>query len=220
MRDMERPESRLDGNNYLVESKGQTKTGKSFGVGQATRNRRSVWTINTYSYTGAHFATWPPALVEPMIKAGTSPQACEHCGAPWARTLQDGELISTDGTADDYRPTKTSDDPRIKGRSEGWTPNHYIERITVGWKPTCKCPDNAGTGLCIVLDPFVGSGTSLLVARKLGRSGIGLDLSFSYLRNEARERLSFTALDEWENGAPIDDTTYSDLPMFQEQPNE
>jgi DNA modification methylase len=34
------------------------------------RNRRSVWTIPTHSYPGAHFATFPPALVEPCILAG------------------------------------------------------------------------------------------------------------------------------------------------------
>jgi len=35
-----------------------------------TRNRRSVWTIPTAPYPGAHFATFPPALVEPCILAG------------------------------------------------------------------------------------------------------------------------------------------------------
>jgi DNA modification methylase len=35
-----------------------------------TRNRRSVWTIATSPYSGAHFATFPPDLIEPCIKAG------------------------------------------------------------------------------------------------------------------------------------------------------
>lgn len=34
------------------------------------RNKRSVWTIPTQSYTGAHFATMPEALIEPCILAG------------------------------------------------------------------------------------------------------------------------------------------------------
>jgi len=42
--------------------------GKFCGVGG--RNRRSVWTIPTAPYPGAHFATFPPALVQPCIKAG------------------------------------------------------------------------------------------------------------------------------------------------------
>ena len=36
-----------------------------------TRNRRSVWTIPTRPYNGAHFATFPPALVEPCLLAGS-----------------------------------------------------------------------------------------------------------------------------------------------------
>jgi site-specific DNA-methyltransferase (adenine-specific) len=62
-----------------------------------SRNLRSVWTIATQPYPGAHFATFPRALVEPCIKAGTSekgvcPEAVVvsdvlevECGAPWVR---------------------------------------------------------------------------------------------------------------------------------------
>ena len=38
-----------------------------------TRNRRSVWTVATRPYKGAHFATYPPALIEPCILAGSRP---------------------------------------------------------------------------------------------------------------------------------------------------
>jgi len=38
---------------------------------KATRNRRSVWTITTKPYKGAHFATFPPALIEPCVLAGS-----------------------------------------------------------------------------------------------------------------------------------------------------
>jgi len=38
-----------------------------------TRNRRSVWTVATKPYKGAHFATFPTALVEPCILAGSRP---------------------------------------------------------------------------------------------------------------------------------------------------
>ena len=40
------------------------------GVEWETRNRRSVWTVATKPYKGAHFATFPPALIEPCILAG------------------------------------------------------------------------------------------------------------------------------------------------------
>jgi len=57
-------------------NKGKTAThqmGRSSGKDRSdsdTRNRRSVWTVATKPYRGAHFATFPPALVEPCILAG------------------------------------------------------------------------------------------------------------------------------------------------------
>ena len=35
-----------------------------------TRNKRSVWTVSTQPYAEAHFATFPPKLIEPCILAG------------------------------------------------------------------------------------------------------------------------------------------------------
>lgn len=52
---------------------GATRTGflKEEGVLVAdTRNRRSVWTVTTKPFKGAHFATFPPDLIEPCILAG------------------------------------------------------------------------------------------------------------------------------------------------------
>jgi DNA modification methylase len=37
------------------------------------RNKRSVWSVATRPYSGAHFATFPPALIEPCILAGSRP---------------------------------------------------------------------------------------------------------------------------------------------------
>jgi len=39
----------------------------------ARRNKRSVWTVNPQPFPGAHFATFPPKLIEPCIKAGAKP---------------------------------------------------------------------------------------------------------------------------------------------------
>lgn len=50
---------------------------------------------------------------------------------------------------------------------------------TVGWRPTCSCDASAKPGL--VLDPFVGSGTTCVVAQKLGRLSVGVDLNLKYL---------------------------------------
>ena len=59
--------------------------------------------------------------------------------------------------------------------------------LTLGWKPACDC--NADKIPATVLDPFAGTGTTLLAAQRLGRSGVGVDLSEDYL-NQAIKRLS------------------------------
>lgn len=46
-------------------------SGSCCGTDSETRNRRSVWTVPTKPYKGAHFATFPPALIEPCILAGS-----------------------------------------------------------------------------------------------------------------------------------------------------
>lgn len=44
--------------------------GNMKAVGGETRNKRSVWTVTTKPFKGAHFATFPPDLIEPCIRAG------------------------------------------------------------------------------------------------------------------------------------------------------
>ena len=65
------------GRGYDKNPKPRVKNNASFDEAMAvmpeTRNRRSVWTIPTQSYAEAHFATFPEALVEPCIIAGTRP---------------------------------------------------------------------------------------------------------------------------------------------------
>ena len=51
---------------------------------------------------------------------------------------------------------------------------------TTGWRPSCA--HTAEPVPAAVLDPFAGSGTTLLVAQALGRRGVGIDLNPEYLR--------------------------------------
>jgi DNA modification methylase len=56
---------------YNKKRQGEAGTGQEAFVSiSPTRNKRSVWTIATHSYSGAHFATFPPKLVELCILAG------------------------------------------------------------------------------------------------------------------------------------------------------
>lgn len=65
---------RFGGNKFgdSDEPKHATKSGNVYQIPDANgrRNRRSVWTVTTKPYSGAHFATMPPDLVEPCILAG------------------------------------------------------------------------------------------------------------------------------------------------------
>jgi DNA modification methylase len=50
------------------------QTGRGVPDGRhAMRQRRSIWNVNTAPFPGAHFATFPPALVEPMVLATSRP---------------------------------------------------------------------------------------------------------------------------------------------------
>lgn len=159
------------------------RNGRTEEYNDPTRHKRDVWTIPTQGWPGAHFATFPEALVEPIIKAATSEYgACVKCLAPWRRILEkDGEYQArwkNGGAAFDagiYKPG---------GVVEKGTINTYR---TSGWAPTCDC--DADVEPAKVLDPFVGSGTVCKVARDLGRVGIGLDISHDYLIQEATKRL-------------------------------
>src|SRR5690606_11333850 len=66
-----------------------------------------------------------------------------------------------------------------------------VERERTGerWEPTCTCEGNDGSGKCLVLDPFAGSGTTLLVAERLGRQAVGIEINPEYVEM-AKRRLS------------------------------
>ena len=87
-----------------------------------TKNKRSVWTVTSKPYKEAHFATYPPDLIEPCIKAGSK-----------------------------------------KGD--------------------------------IILDPFMGSGTTAMVSKQLDRHFIGCELHDSY-KTLIDSRLPNTALSD------------------------
>jgi len=161
-----------------------------FGKGINGRNRRDVWTIATFPYKGAHFATFPPALVEPCILAGTSEKGiCPKCGTPWKRVVSKG-LTVHDGNTDSLYPEGTTANRlallRQTARKRG---KEYVNTTTTtGWTPGCECGLDAALG--VVLDPFAGSGTVLEVALKLGRHAIGIELSETYCKEHIVPRLA------------------------------
>lgn len=159
---------------------------QQWNLNPAGRNRRTVWTIPTAPYKGAHFATFPPALVEPCIKAGTSERGvCPKCGKGWRRVIEKekiGDNISARGNH------RVNSGLALPPSGAGNNP-----AVTLGWQPSCTCGQDNGGPLepipAIVFDPFVGSGTTVKVAYDLGRRGVGLDLSLEYLSEQATTRI-------------------------------
>jgi len=150
------------------------------GEPQLNRNLRSVWNIATEPYPGAHFATFPRALVEPCIKAGTSEKGvCPECGAAYERETAVEALEPTwarNGIAPELMANGTrTKDPTGAGGNTLVSGN----RVTVSWAPLCLHEGDPVPAT--VLDPFAGSGTTGLVAQSLSRRAVLIDLSADYL---------------------------------------
>ena len=157
----------------------------------AGRNARNVWTIPTQGRPEAHFATFPDELPRRCILAGTSEHGvCADCGAPWVRQA-DKELIGGHPIRETERQKQGGKLDHGSNRAKRHHAGGVNATRTLGWQPACD--HNAARIPATVLDPFVGSGTTVAVAQQLGRHGIGLDLNPDYLAIAAK-RLTGIAL--------------------------
>ena len=138
-----------------------------------TANMRNVLHLPTSPYKEAHFATYPPALVEPFIKAGTSAHGvCDQCGAPYER------IVETSGGTKGKGGWHNHEDDLGRGQ-RGARPTHDWSIESRGWKQSCEC-SGAKPVPAKVLDCFGGSGTTGMVANRLGRDAILVEISEEY----------------------------------------
>jgi len=138
---------------------------------------RDVWSIVNAPFPGAHFATYPAKLVERCILSATSPEGCcSKCGIPMKRVVERTRVPTRPGA----RSKCIVDGCRIEGLGVGnRAPKRHITSYrTVGWEPGCEC--GAEKVPCRVLDPFCGSGTTGVVAAKLGCDFTGIELNPDY----------------------------------------
>ena len=145
-------------------------------------NLRNVWHISTYNYKEAHFATFPPKLVEPCIKAGTSEMGCcADCGTPLVRQSIKNLIATENNTNFRQRGTKHvhgGDSAASHRHTTGHKPGLRNQYTTIDWKPSCEC--EAEIKPCVVMDPFGGSGTVGEVAAKHGRNSIIIEINDGY----------------------------------------
>jgi len=147
-----------------------------------TKNKRSVWTIPPKPYKEAHFAVFPPDLVEPCIRAGSSQYGCcADCGEPYIRNIEmekntthwkEGRVISDDHLSNDFSQS---------GKKVPRKDKIIIKKsIDKGWIKNCECEQNEIIP-SVVLDPFGGSGTTAGVAIKNRRRAILCELNEDYI---------------------------------------
>jgi DNA modification methylase len=179
----------------------------------AGRNIRSVWNIATRPYPGAHFAVFPPELPERCIKAGSSekgvcpetgvyeipdltdgialepedigidPKAIRWrptCGKPWERVVERPDFSQQPKRASDRWEWRNGDRSSAGQAWQAWRDANPDKQM--GWRPTCD--HDAQPQPAVILDPFGGSGTVGMVANRLSRRAILIDLNPEYLKQQ------------------------------------
>ena len=137
----------------------------------AKKNKRSVWTVTTKPFKGAHFATFPKDLIEPCVLAGCPEKMCCECGTPYKRQMQKTGEFQRRWS----KTIATAEGSPHEGQSS--MQNIYED---LGLQKQCDCQTNetkAGT----VLDPFGGSGTTGIVAAQHNRNAVLLELNQEYI---------------------------------------
>lgn len=152
----------------------------------------NVWRVQIETYRQKHYAPYPTTLCERPVVMTCPMNVCMTCGHIRTRIIEKRV----------YAEPKTGRHSRIFGKytsDEGNTliesagrrdaGRHYIPKmpVTIGWKE-CTCKQWVRG---VVLDPFMGSGTTGEIALKLGRNFIGIDLYDNYV-NMADERCQET----------------------------
>lgn len=152
------------------------------GLNPLGRNRRCVWSIPTQAFAEAHFATFPEKLCEIPIQAGCPEFVCTLCGRPRKRILRPtpnyAARLRSNKETSAYSGKRRQAAVRI-GNALQDAPRVEASYYCAGYTD-CGCGDPFAPG--IVLDPFFGAGTTGLVARRLNRHFIGIELNPMYVR--------------------------------------
>jgi DNA modification methylase len=148
-----------------------------------TRNKRSVWTVNTKPYKEAHFAVFPTDLIEPCVLAGSSAKICSGCGKSYRR-----EMVITDVPDRIVRDHMVGVIPKRDKPSRMNSKDMLsLTKEDNGFVKQCKC-DTDKTEQDRIIDPFGGSGTTALVADRHNRDATVIELNEEYI-DIAKKRL-------------------------------
>jgi DNA modification methylase len=147
-------------------------------------NPRTVVSPPFQPFKGDHFAVYPPELIRPLIKSSVPTRCCSVCGTGWSPEVVSKSipryLLPTDHP--EYRPRKANSEfDKLKGPMRAYRVSEVKD-----YRASCTC--NADSCAGRVLDPFVGSGTTLWVAEQENVIGFGLDINLDYMNSMAKHR--------------------------------
>jgi site-specific DNA-methyltransferase (adenine-specific) len=131
------------------------------------KNPGDVWRIPTAPFKGAHFATFPPTLVERPLLATCPIKVCTVCSTPWRRGPGKTFVLGTRKPA--------GRDKHVRRYPSAWR----VLRQPGPLEAACDCDAESRPGL--VLDPFFGTGTVGVVAERHGRHFLGIELNPDYI---------------------------------------
>jgi DNA modification methylase len=129
-----------------------------------------------------HFAMFPKTLPEFCIRAGAPEQVCKRCGIPRLIVETGGNSYAFNFRVRDTKKNRLkhldrkASDKEIKNYNEAEYTSKKQKKLILG----CSC--NSGFKPGIVLDPFIGSGTTAIVAENLGMNFLGFDLNKDYIK--------------------------------------
>jgi DNA modification methylase len=115
------------------------------------KNPGDIWTIPTAADRLAHQATFPEALIERPIAATCPERICVQCDRAWTRPVRVLTVHTNEGA-------------------------RTVRKVGALRRCDCFAPSRPG----VVLDPFFGTGTVGLVAERLGRDWLGIELNPAY----------------------------------------
>ena len=171
-----------DHKNDAEQGNGQQKRGHSQPAlyHPLGRTPRSVWRIPVKPFKGAHFAVFPEALLEIPILSGCPEFICSNCGTPASQKYTQWRRNTRPGKDTGHGKSGTNSDPNKSLHNSDLSKyRQQIIRIPDGLSMACSCMADMRPG--VVLDPFMGAGTTALVAKRLGRDWLGIELKREYV---------------------------------------
>ena len=139
------------------------------------KNPGDVFFINPKPFVAAHFATFPEELPHKIIRCAVPEKVCKYCGIPVENIMEPTEEYA--------KSLGQSWHDHSEDLTQGMKQKMQKDAVTASYRKvgekTCHCGVGFEPG--VVFDPFMGAGTVALVALKLNRRWLGIELNPEYV---------------------------------------